>query len=334
MWAVMARARSAGGRAPPGSSARRQARRLARPLEDLAVGARRLGGGDFSVRVRRGGYPEIDAVGVRPERHRAAGSTSCSRASGPSPPTPRTSCGRRSRACGSAWKPRSTPGRGPARRDRRRSVDADRLEATIEDLLALARERTEAGEPLDLVALLAELSPRVGRPVWPCTAVTSICRIAPGRRRPGRGLGRRGPAGARRAPRQRRDPRRRNGDAHGSRRRRRPWRSTSPTRGPAWRYPKASCSPPGAAANTHGIGLALARSLAEAEGGRLRLTRSSPPVFTLLLPPTGSSATTRTVDHRPSRGAPGAPGTRRSRGRSGTPADLAPAPVRCRRSGS
>jgi signal transduction histidine kinase len=44
--------------------ARRQARRLAHPLEDLAVLAGRLGDGDFGVRPRRAGLAEVDALGA------------------------------------------------------------------------------------------------------------------------------------------------------------------------------------------------------------------------------------------------------------------------------
>lgn len=60
-WLLIA-ALGAGGVAAATALAAVQARRLVRPLETVAVTSRRLGGGDFSARAGRFGIPEIDVV--------------------------------------------------------------------------------------------------------------------------------------------------------------------------------------------------------------------------------------------------------------------------------
>src|SRR5919107_2952064 len=139
--------------------ARRQARRLAVPLEHLTSAAGRLGDGDFSVRTRPEGISEIDAVGASLNttaarlddllaRERAFSADASHQLRTPL-------AGLRLRLEAALGSPhselRSAIGES--------LVDADRLQATIEELLTLARERNERVEPLDLVALLAELSP-------------------------------------------------------------------------------------------------------------------------------------------------------------------------------
>jgi signal transduction histidine kinase len=263
---------------------RRQARRLARPLEELAVAARRLGHGDFSVRTRRGGITEIDAVGsaldstaarlddlLAREREFSADASHQLR-------TPLAGLRLRLEAAleASDEDPRPAIVAG--------LVDADRLESTIDELLALARDR-RATPPsrLDLPALLDEMSPEwrgrlalQGRSLDLCVESGTAAPCT-------------SPAAVRQILAVLVD----NATTHGAGTVAVTVREATDAvavdisdAGPGVREPVSALFTRRAdQRGSHGIGLALARRLAEAEGGRLDLTRRTPPTFTLLLPP-------------------------------------------------
>jgi len=261
--------------------ARRQARRLAAPLEQLSLAARRLGEGDFSVRTRPSDVPEIDAVGgalnttagrlddlLARERAFSADASHQLR-------TPLA--GLRLRLEAALERPD-----GDLRRAMRASlVDADRLEQTIDELLALARD-TASAQPVVLDVLFAELDhdwrgrlrddgrdlrlelqPGTPQPLASVGAVREVLRVLLD-----------------------------NAVLHGG-------GTVTVTARESADAIAIDVADDGAGvdlsetalftgrrdrANGHGIGLALARRLVEAQGGRLQLNRAAPPVFTLLLP--------------------------------------------------
>jgi signal transduction histidine kinase len=262
---------------------RRQARRLARPLEDLEESARRLGDGDFSVRTRRGGIAEIDAVGTALDataarlddllaRERAFSADVSHQLRTPL-------AGLRLRL--EAALERTHQGTGAA--IAASLADADRLGAIIDELLALARagQAASAG-PVDLGALLGELSPEWG------ARLALHGRDLEVRVQPGAPEARASTAAVRQVLGVLVD----NAVTHGR------GTVTVAVREASGAVAVDVCDEgPGVqdAEGTlfarqadrrdgHGIGLALARRLAEAEQGRLTLTRATPPVFTLLLP--------------------------------------------------
>lgn len=260
--------------------ARRQAARLAGPLERLADSAQRLGDGDFSVRAGTAGIAEIDSVGaaldstatrlgslVTRERAFSADASHQLR-------TPLTGLrlvlenaleerdGDRTAAIGSAL------------------ASTDRLERTVHDLLALARDVPDRAAVLDLPALLAEV-----RQTWQAelAATGRSLQLAVDPEAP---ASRASAAAVRQVLSVLVDNSARHGSGAVTVRARDAGRAlaidvsdegTGPDRDDLF-------ARRGGATDGHGIGLAMARSIAEAEGGRLTLRRPSPPTFTLLLP--------------------------------------------------
>ncbi|TDP89940.1 sensor histidine kinase [Labedaea rhizosphaerae] len=258
--------------------ARRRAGRLAEPLEALSQTARRLGDGDFTVRARRSGIAEIDSVGASLDAtaERLNGLLARERAftadASHQLRTPLTGLRLQLEAAldNPAADPRQALVAGIA--------TADRLERTIADLLALARDAPLAARHAALGDVLDDIRgewsgqlDRAGRALE-VTVEPGLaeCLVA-------------GPV-----VRQILAVLLDNAARHGAGTVRVTARDAGDTlavdvsdEGPGIEADEDVFARRAAA---HGIGLALARRLAEAEAGRLRLTRHAPPRFTLLLP--------------------------------------------------
>jgi signal transduction histidine kinase len=256
--------------------ARRYTRRLVRPLEELAAAAERLGEGDFTARAPQAGIAEIDQVGEALdatakrigetlERERAFSAEASHQLRNPL-------TGLRLQLEAAL----ESPGGDPYAAIRAGIASTDRLERTIEDLLALGGERRAPRAELALDALLDEVRQAGEALLCPHGRALLIAREDPPPAR-----------AAAAAVRQVLGVLLDNAATHG--------RGTVTVRardaGDALAIDVADegpglgeTDPFASAPSGHGIGLRLARSLAEAEGGRLRLSRPAPPTFTLLLP--------------------------------------------------
>ena len=260
--------------------ARWQARRLARPLERLSAAASTLGHGDFTVRTQPSGIPEIDAVNTALDRTAARIGDLIDR---------------ERRVTANASHQLRTPLTGlrlgleaaldsPNADHHQAITDAiaatERLDHTIDDLITLARGTTPATEPLALDALLAEITDtwhnvlaEIGRPLR-ISADTGLPRS---------------PASSA-AVRQILAVLIDNAAQHGA-------GAVTVHARDAGAAVAVDVSDEGTQLDGdetyqfdrhptggHGIGLPLARNLAEAEGGRLYLSSRTPTTFTLFVP--------------------------------------------------
>jgi signal transduction histidine kinase len=219
-------------------------RRLSRPLDELAHASARLGAGDFGVRAGHSGLPEMDAVADRlnasteqlarmleRERHFSANASHQLRT-----------------ALTALRIPLEELTLAEDRTEVRELTDlvihqADRLQATIEELLALAQGRSEPSRDYDAAAVIADRA-TAWRPVLGAGTVRIDVEVRAGSAVVS--VGDEGP-----------------GIAEG-REQRIFERGTSFGGG-------------------RGVGLAVARDLLDHDGGRLVLARSRPPVFDAFL---------------------------------------------------
>lgn len=255
-------------------------RRLAHPLESLAVSAQRLGDGDFAARSPRSGVAEVDAVGsalnttarrldelLARERAFSADASHQLR-------TPVSALRIELEAMEMAGDP--TPELNAA------LGQVDRLQATIETLLNAARDRPQRANETDLRRVIEEALPRwrgrLGDHGRQLTTVVQ-CEVP---------LGAASPTVVSEIL----DVLVSNADRHGKGEVTVTVRDTSG--GVAIDVSDEGAGLHGepedvfvrrsATGDGHGIGLALARSLAQAEGARLVVSDPGPrPVFTLLL---------------------------------------------------
>ncbi|HEY2173934.1 MAG TPA: HAMP domain-containing sensor histidine kinase [Mycobacteriales bacterium] len=261
--------------------ARRQARRLAAPLEDVAAAAQRLGEGDFSARAGATAIPEIDAVagavnttaqrlGELVARERAFSADASHQLR-----TPLTGLRLGLETALSGPDDELRPAIGSA-------IDgADRVSRTVDDLLTLARDTTGSRGTVDVAAVVQEVR-RTATPL-----LTAAGRTIETSAEDGVAAAQASPAAIRQVLAVLVD----NAVRHGAGTVRITVRDaanavavdvgdegrgiTGDTEAIFLRRTRADSG--------HGIGLALARTLAEAEGGRLELSNATPPRFTLLL---------------------------------------------------